>query len=108
MKNNIRRPAVVVAVILPATITLTAMPAASGDKAVRATKAEASLMRTADKFRRRCSGSEGADPSSTVCDESIIAAKKAQNAGWCWGKITDEAAYMAKWHRCGPDSFRVE
>lgn len=26
--------------------------------------------------------------------------------GWCYGREQDDATYLYRWHRCGPDSYR--
>lgn len=65
------------------------------------------LIEAADDYRRRCSGSEGADPASSVCERSADLLKMVDQAGWCRGRES-EASYQAAWHPCGPDSIRAE
>lgn len=65
------------------------------------------LIEAADDLRRRCSGFEGADPASHVCERSAELLQAVDRAGWCRGR-NSEAAYQAAWHPCGPDSVRAE
>lgn len=64
----------------------------------------ARLIDTARELDRRCRGTEGADPSSSVCDERNAAFDQVNNAGWCYGK-DGQFGYQSEWHACGPDSI---
>ncbi len=63
----------------------------------------AELIDAARDLNRRCRGSEGADPSSTVCTERNAAFDAVNAVGWCYGK-DDQFGYQYEWHACGPDS----
>lgn len=56
------------------------------------------------ELNRRCRGTEGADPTSTVCSERDEMGNTLNKIGWCYGK-NDQPGYLNKWHKCAPGSW---
>lgn len=64
----------------------------------------ARLVENAKALDRRCRGTEGSDPASTVCAARNDAFLQANRAGMCYGK-EGQAGYQMEWHSCEPDSI---
>lgn len=62
------------------------------------------LINTERELNRRCRGTEGADPNSTVCAERDEIGRSLLKVGWCYGR-DGEVGYQHKWHKCGEGSW---
>lgn len=65
------------------------------------------LIGRARDLDRRCRGTEGANPSSSVCDERNTAFKDLNENGWCYGKA-GQVGYQNEWHKCEASSIHLD
>lgn len=86
-------------------LSLANMAAAQGVESPDET--QAMLIEMTDEMMLRCSGPEGQQRGSDVCEQSEELQRMVNRSGWCLGK-KGEAPNLAQWHKCTKRSNRMK